>query len=458
MERPEKSLTIRWVSRLVDVDPGEIRPMFWSGAYFFCLLASYYILRPMRDEMALAGGVHNLPWLFTATLAAMLLATPVFGAMVAKLPRLRFIAFTYRFFALNLVLFLIAFGHASEEQNIWIGRGFYVWISVFNLFVVSIFWAFMVDVFSSTQGKRLFGFIAFGGTLGGVVGSGATAMLSESIGPLTLLIPAALLLEVAVRCAHRLVNLGSAGIAADAPSWASPQAEEAPPLHGPASNSRDVIGGPVLAGITNLLRSPYLLGIAGFMLLFTITSTYLYFQQAEIVEAAFEDRAARTALFARIDLGVNLLTILTQVFLTARILRIFGVSVALSLLPLVSLAGFALLGWQPTLGILVGFQIIRRASDFALSRPARELLFTVVGREDKYKAKSFIDTFIFRAGDQMGAWSYAGMSALGLTLTGIAWIAVPISVVWLLLGYWLGQRQTETAAAATPPASIGHPG
>lgn len=444
MEDPERSVTIRWLSRLVDVDPGEIPPMLWSCAYFFCLLAGYYILRPMRDEMALAGGVHNLPWLFTATLVAMLVATPVFGAMVAKLPRLRFIAFSYRFFAFNLLLFLLAFGRASEAQNIWIGRGFYVWISVFNLFVVSIFWAFMVDVFTSKQGKRLFGFIAFGGTLGGIVGSGLTAMLAESIGPLSLLIPAAILLELAVHCARRLAGFGTRASVRDAPRWASPQADEAPPLQDPG-HSRDVIGGPVLAGITNLLRSPYLLGVAGFMLLFTVTSTYLYFQQAEIIEVAFADRAARTALFARIDLGVNLLTIVTQVFLTGRILRIFGVGVTLSLLPVVSLAGFALLGFHPTLAVLVGFQILRRACDFALSRPARELLFTVVGREDKYKAKSFIDTFVFRAGDQMGAWSYAGMKAIGLTLTGIAWISVPLSALWLVLGFWLGRRQTERA-------------
>jgi ATP:ADP antiporter, AAA family len=447
MERSEDRLTIRWLSRLVDVDPSEIRSMLWSSLYFFCLLAGYYIIRPMRDEMALAGGVHNLPWLFTATLAAMLLANPVFGTMVAKITRLRFITLTYRFFALNLLLFLLAFGGVSETQNIWIGRAFYVWTSVFNLFVVSVFWAFMVDVFSSSQGKRLFGFIAFGGTLGGVVGSSLTAVLSESIGPMTLLIPAAILLEVAVLCARRLAALGAATTGTHAPRWATPQAEEAPPLHDPGP---DVIGGPVLAGMTNLLRSSYLLGIAGFMLLFTITSTFLYFQQAEIVESAFEDRAARTALFARIDLGVNLLTILTQLFLTGRILRVFGVSITLSLLPVVSLAGFALLGCQPTLAVLVGFQIIRRAGNFALSRPARELLFTVVGREDKYKAKSFIDTFVYRAGDQLGAWSYAGMGALGLTLSGIAWVSVPVSAVWLVLGLFLGRRQARRAGEGDP--------
>jgi AAA family ATP:ADP antiporter len=210
--------------------------------------------------------------------------------------------------------------------------------------------------------------------------------------------------------------------------------------------ARQPVGGTSLAGITHVLGSPYLLGICAYMLLFTVGSTVLYFQQAEIVGARYADREARTAFLASIDSVVQLLTVLAQLFLTGRVIRWFGVGVTLAILPVLSLVGFTALGAWGTLAVFAVFQVSRRAGEYAFGRPAREVLFTVVPAEDKYKAKNFIDTFVYRAGDQIGAWSYAGLSALGLAASAISFIAAPLSLAWLAVGLWLGRRQSRLQA------------
>lgn len=414
----------RLLQRLIDVRPAEARPLAWSWLYFFSVLFSYYILRPIRDEMGVAGGVEHLQWLFTGTLAAMIAVNPAFAALVARLPRVRFIAVTYRFFLVNLLLFAALLYLATTEQNIWIGRAFFIWTSVYNLFVVSIFWALMVDVFDSEQGKRLFGCIAAGATVGGIFGSTVTAALARQVSPVFLLLISAALLEAAVFCMRRLSRLTDAL------------------RRGPAgAREQTVIGGSVFAGLKHTVGSPYLANVGVYILLFTVTSTFLYFQQAEIVRDSFADRGARTAFFAKVDLVVNLLTLGAQLFLTGRVLRWIGVALTLSMLPLLSCLGFTALALTPTLAVLVVYQVVRRAGNFAFARPSREVLYTVVPREDKYKAKSFIDTVVYRLGDQMGAWSYAGLGVLGLGLTGISLVAVPLSLAWLVNGLWLGRKQ-----------------
>jgi AAA family ATP:ADP antiporter len=423
----------RGLRRLIDVRPAEIRVLGWSWLYIFCVLSSYYILRPIRDEMGVAGGVENLQWLFTGTLLGMIIVNPPFAALVAKLPRVRFIATTYRFFMVNLLIFIVLLQVATTEQNIWVGRLFFIWASVFNLFVVSVFWALMVDVFDAEQGKRLFGFIAAGATLGGIAGSSITASLAKDVPAAYLLLGSAILLEGAVFAVGRLARLSDALRRRPAA-----QAGEA------------LIGGNVFSGITHALKSPYLIHVGVYILLFTITSTFLYFQQAEIARSAFADRGARTAFFARIDLWVNVLTLGAQLFLTGRILRAIGVGLTLALLPGLSILGFSALAMTPTLAVLVVYQVLRRAGNFAFARPTREVLFTVVPREDKYKAKSFIDTVIYRTGDQVGAWSYAALGFLGLAMTGISMVAVPLSVLWLLNGLWLGRKQEVMAAVESP--------
>ncbi|OGQ74870.1 MAG: MFS transporter [Deltaproteobacteria bacterium RIFCSPLOWO2_12_FULL_57_22] len=435
----EGGLAHRRLNRMLDVRPEENLALAWSWLYIFSVLSSYYIIRPIRDEMGVAGGVENLQWLFTGTLIGMVLVNPPFAALVTKLPRARFISVTYRFFIANLLLFALLLKIASAEQNIWVGRIFFIWTSVFNLFVVSVFWALMVDVFNSEQGKRLFGFISAGATLGGIVGSSLTAALAQHVPSTYLLLGSAVLLEVAVFSVRRLSRLS-----------------EALRLRPTARGEEAAIGGRVLSGLTHAFKSPYLVNVGVYILLYAITSTFLYFQQAEIARHSFASRGARTTFFAQVDLLVSTLTLVIQLFLTGRLLRALGVGLTLTLLPALSVLGFSTLALAPTIAILVIYQVLRRAGNFAVARPTREVLFTVVPREDKYKAKSFIDTAIYRAGDQVGAWSYALLGLLGLGMTGISIAAVPISAAWLLNGLWLGRKQETLATGdtATSPMSV----
>ncbi len=424
----------RLLKRLIDVRPAEMRVLGWSWLYIFCVLSAYYILRPIRDEMGVASGVENLQWLFTGTLLGMIAVNPPFAALVARLPRVRFIATTYRFFMVNLLIFILLLHIATPDQHVWIGRGFFIWVSVFNLFVVSVFWALMVDVFDSEQGKRLFGFIAAGATLGGIAGSSITASLARDVPATYLLLGSAILLEAAVFSVRRLARLS-----------------DALRLRPAAQSGETLIGGNMLSGLTHAFKSPYLINVSVYILLFSITSTFLYFQQADIARQSFAERGARTAFFARIDLWVNVLTLGAQLFLTGRVLRTIGVALTLALLPALSILGFSTLAVTPTLVALVVYQVLRRAGNFAFARPTREVLFTVVPREDKYKAKSFIDTVIYRTGDQVGAWSYAALGFFGLAMTGISIVAVPISIAWLLNSLWLGRKQEGMARAESPP-------
>jgi ATP:ADP antiporter, AAA family len=422
------SPALRILRRLIDVSPAELPALGWCWLYIFSVLASYYILRPIRDQMGVAGGVNNLPWLFTGTLVIMLLLNVPFSALVKLLPRRQFISLTYRFFALSILAFGAAMYAVPAEHVVWVGRFFFIWISVFNLFVVSIFWSMVVDIFSPEQGKRLFGFIAAGATVGAIVGSSVTAYFAAMVHPAVLLVGAALLLEVATFCVRRLSRLSTK--MSDRPH---------------AEREEEPIGGGVMAGFIDAVRSPYLLNTAIFLLLYAITSTFLYFSQASVVAASFTDRAAQTTFFATIDLVVNAITLVIQVFLTGRLVGWLGIATVLSLLPAVSILGFGTIYALPTLAAVAAFQIARRAGNFALTQPARQVLYTVVSREDRYKTKNFIDTAIYRAGDQVGAWSYALIGAVGWGIKQAGIVAVVVSALWLVNSVWLGRRQEELA-------------
>jgi AAA family ATP:ADP antiporter len=427
----DKPAHARLIERVFQVRAEELPVVGWSWLYIFSILSSYYVMRPIREQMGVSGGIENLPWLFTATLVAMILLNIPFGYLVKRLPRVRFIPITYRFFTANILLFALALHLADREQAVWIGRFFFVWLSVFNLFVVSIFWQTIVDVFTSTQGKRLFGFIAAGATIGAIVGSGATALLARSVPTWGLLVGAAVLLEIAVFSARRLSRVSD---------------ELA---HKPLSQSGEqAIGGSTLAGLVHVVKSTYLLNVSLFLLLFSITSTFLYFQQVGVAAKAFPDRGAQTAFFATVDLAVNVLTLLIQLFLTGRVVRLFGVGLALASLPLLSIFGFAVLVYAPTVAAVVAFQVLRRAGNFGIARPTREVLFTVLPREDRYKSKSVIDTVVYRLGDQAGAWSYTLVGFMGWGGGALPLLAIPLSAIWLINAIWLGRRQEELAAHA----------
>ncbi|MGZ8210821.1 MAG: NTP/NDP exchange transporter [Burkholderiales bacterium] len=426
---PSQSPLLRPLARIVNVRPEEARAMLWSFAYFFCLLASYYVLRPLRDEMGVAGGVRNLHWLFTATFIVMLGAVPLFGAVVARLPRKRFIPLVYHFFVANLALFWVLL--AMDVARVELARVFFVWISVFNLFAVSVFWSFMADVFTSEQGKRLFGFIAAGGSAGALFGPFLTVWLVGELGPVNLLIVAGLLLEAAVLCASRLER-------------ASNQSQSGSDALG-TLRSQAPVGGHALSGFVLLLRSPYLAGIALWVLLLSLAGTFLYFMQANIVASASDDPAVRTRIFASIDLAAGLLTVVVQIFVTGRIIQRFGVGRAAAFLPLVFALGFAVIATMPALALVIAFQALQRTANFALSNPAREVLFTVVDREEKYKAKYLIDGVVFRGGDALSGWAFNALRAAGLELAAIAAVTVPVALGRLVLALALGRAQERRA-------------
>jgi AAA family ATP:ADP antiporter len=427
------------LQRFLRVRAQEVRAIFWSFSYFFALLCSYYIVRPMRDEMGIAGGVENLQWLFSGTFVAMLAAVPLFGWVSSRFPRRRFLPYVYYFFIAMLLVFFALF--RSDMTHAWVARAFFIWVSIFNLFVVSVFWSFMADLFSNEQAKRLFGFIAAGGTVGALVGPVLTTGLAIPLGPSNLLLVSACFLLWAVFCVNRLISNCKHGQDSGAMNTAV------------SANVEQAIGGGVFTGIQLVARSPYLLGICGLMLLFTTLATFLYFQQAQIIRDHFSDPAERTAVFAAMDLAVNTLTIVIQIFFTGRLVKWLGLAVTLALIPLLLGVGFAVLGSAPVLSVLLVVQVIRRAGNYAIMRPAREMLYVVLGREEKYKAKNFIDTVVYRAGDAASAWVYAGLRAMGFSLGSIAWLAVPVAAIWAWLAYTLGKRQGAIAASADANAS-----
>ena len=345
---PSTTAVMGWLRRTVAATERERRATLWAFAYFFTLLAGYYVLRPLRDQMGIAGGVKNLPWLFTATFVSLLVAQPLYGALVARLPRVRFVPIVYHFFVANLLLFWLLL--IFDVEKVIVARVFFVWVSVFNLFAVAVFWSFMADLFTSEQGKRLFGFIGAGGTAGALLGPVVTIWLSAPLGPVNLLIVAAAFLELAVLCVHRIERL------------AEPPAEV---------DTRQRIGGSAFGGLSELIRSPYLLGVAGWVSLLSFGATIAYFAQANIVSTTIHDAAAQTRLFAGIDLAVGLLSLATQVFATATFLKRFGTGISAAALPAIYVVGFAALAMAPSLSVVVTLQVAQRWMNFAIANPAR---------------------------------------------------------------------------------------
>ena len=420
----------RIFSKIVDVKPNEVRALWLGFAFHFIILASYYIVKPIRDAIAAGNRLETLPWMFTATLVVMLIANTIFAAIVARMERRKFIPFAYAFFILVLLLFFGLMRTGSPAQQVWTGRAFYVWVSVFNLFNTAIFWAFMTDLFTVEQGKRLYAFIAVGGTLGAIVGAYITKNLIRGMGPANLVAISATLFAIVCFLVRFFPN-NFTQVNKTAPAREEP------------------IGGTVWSGITHIVRSPYMFGLAAAIMLYTSTSTWAYFQQTTLAGAALKTPADRTVFLSNLEIWVNTITVLIQIFLTGRFLKWFGVAFTLTALPFLSMLGFGAMAIAPSLGLLAFFQVTRRAAAYALMRPSRELLFTILKREDKYKVKSVTDTLGYRVGDQLGAWSYGGLGANGLhlSLNAISWIAVPVTAGWCVLSLWLARKQRALAEA-----------
>lgn len=418
----------RLIARLVDVRPGEGRQVAWAFVQFLALLSALYIVRPLRDEMGIESGVDNMQWLFSGTFVAIVAVMPAYGWAVSRWPRRRLVPAVYLALALSMGgCFAVIEGGLPTPRLA--AAAVFVWISVFNVLVVSIFWSLLADLFAPEASRRLFGFIAAGGTIGALLGPTLAATLVHWLPPNQLLLIAAGFLALGAGAARKL----------DAAARDVTDAASAP------------VGGGVFAGLKLLLRSPRMRGIAGYLLCMTWISTIVYFEQAHIIDAAITDRVERTSLFARIDLTVNVLTLGVQALLTGTIIVRAGLTVVLVALPLVSVGALGAVGTAPALGVVVVVQVIRRAVNFALAKPAREILFTDVDVESKYKTKNVIDTVVYRGGDAVAGWAFSGLLALGMGMSAIAWLGVPIALLWAGLGRRLGKDATPTGTATQRP-------
>jgi ATP:ADP antiporter, AAA family len=426
--------------RLTNVRREEVAPVLAAAFYFFCVLTALMVLRPARDALGMQRGMDAVRWLFIGTAIVTLLVNPVFGLLVSRLRRLFFISATYVFFAVSLLVFYGLLTLAPHAVGVTSGQVFYVWFSVFNLFVTMVFWALMADRFSLEQSKRLFGVIAVGGTLGALFGPWLTSRLAQPLGTANLLLVSVAFLGLAVGAAWLVASLQ--------PERARPAVEDDPEAP-PAVDERAVIGGSAWEGFRAALRSPYLLGISGYVLILAVVATLLYFTRLQMVAALGDDLDLRTAVFARIDFITQLATLVLQLIVAGHLMKRVGVHIALMLLPITVALGFIGLAIVGSLAALIVFEAAFRAVQRAIMRPARETLYTVVSREDKYKAKAFIDTFVYRGGDVVGAWTEGLLGRLGMALVGLAILAVPLAVVWAGLGLWLGRIQRGAAGQAT---------
>ncbi|WP_455377491.1 NTP/NDP exchange transporter [Petrachloros mirabilis] len=415
------------IRSLTGAEPEEVSPLCWAFLYFFFLLCGYYLLRPVRDEMAIEGGVQHLPWMMTATFVTLMFATPVFGLLSARVSRYRLLLTVYAFFAVNLIgFYLLSAGQVAPR---WIARAFFVWLSVFNLFVVSVFWSFMADVFTPVQGTRLFGVIAAGGSSGAIAGPLLAAGVTFVAPVPALMLLSAGFLAACCLCMRWLDR------------WSRQQQ-----IHR-SGDRGEPIGGSMWAGIRLALSSPYLLGICGYLFLLTTTATFLYLEQMKLIGEQVPSPEGRTRLFAMIDFAVNVITFLTQIFVTGRLIGRFGLASGLIVLPVGSAVGFSMIGYAPVLGLFILFTVFRRVAEYGIAKPSREVLFTVLSREEKYKSKTFIDTALSRGGDAATGWMVNGVKSLGVTASGIAWFLVPLTCLWAWLGWSLADQEQEKQMA-----------
>ncbi len=419
--------------RVFGIERYEYVAVAWSFAYFFCVLSSYYILRAARDMFAVVSGPDTIPYLFLATFIVMMtVATPVFGWVASRYPRRQFLPWVYLFFIANILIFWTVFGYLLEEQrnNIWIGRAFVVWLSIFNLSVVSVFWSFMADIFTREQGRRLFGFISAGGSIGALLGSVATSLIVVRIGTHNLFLISAGLLTIAVFCIRQLRKW----IIAEHEGTGIQTVESDKPL-----------GGSALAGITHLKGSKYFMGIAVSSVIASLLGTALYMFAAQMVETSIPEPDYQTKFYANINVLSNTFALIGQIFLVRHVVHRMGIGASLSLLPLVSVAGFILLAIDPVLAVVAFLTWARRGLGFSFSKPSTDMLYSVVTPEEKYKTKNFIDTAIYRFGDVVGSFSIKFLLPLGIS--SVSLIMLPFAVMWAGISFWLGRDYRRQAKA-----------
>ena len=438
------------LQRFTQVRREEVAPLIASALAFFFILTALMVLRPAREALGMQRGIEAIRWLFIGTAVVTLAVNPVFGMLVSRFRRLAFINATYLFFATSLLVFYALLVMAPARVGETSGMIFFVWFSVFNLFATMVFWGLMADRFALDQGKRLFGLIAVGGSLGAIAGPWIASRLARPLGTPALLPVAAGSLVLAMLAVRAVAVLqpehGGAGASRE---------ELGTPSVANGINEHAVIGGNAWDGVMAVFRSRYLMGIAAYVLTLTVMATFIYFTRVQMVAALGEGLDGRTTVFARIDLYTQVTTLVLQAFIAGRLMKFVGVPFTLALLPITAALGFVGLALTASFATLVVFQAAFSAVQRALTRPARETLFTVVSRSDKYKAKAFIDTFVYRGGDVVGAQVEGVLTRIGIGLAALVSVSFPLAVVWAALGVWLGRQQTLRAKdrATQCPAS-----
>ena len=427
-----------FLQRFVNIRRDEVAPSLVAAAFFFCVLTALMVVRPAREALGMQRGIEAIRWLFIGTVVVTLLVNPVFGLLVSRFRRLVFVNATYLFFAAGLIGFYALLKLAPTAIGERTGQVFYVWFSVFNLFATMLFWALMVDRFSLEQSKRLFGAIAVGGTLGAIFGPWLASTLAKPLGTATLLPIAAGFLLLAIGMAWWFTRLRTDRRDTDDPKL----------------SSEAVIGGSAWEGFRAVFHSPYLLAICAYVLILAVMATFVYFTRLQMVAALNPDLDVRTATFARIDMISQVATLVLQAIVTGHLMRRLGVAVTLAVLPITVALGFIGLAILGTLTALIAFEASFRAVQRGIMRPARETLFTIVPRSDRYKAKAFIDTFVYRAGDVFGAQAEGLLGRLGMGLAALAWVLVPLATIWMALGLWLGYAQRKRAAREPEGAPV----
>lgn len=423
--------------RMFNVRRDEVMPVVLAALFFFCILTALMVLRPAREALGMQRGIETVRWLFVGTAVVTLLVNPLFGLLVSRFRRLPFIFATYLFFSASLLVFYFLITLTPAAIGVTTGQVFYVWFSVFNLFTTMVFWALMADRFSLDQGKRFFGLIAVGGTCGAIFGPWLASILAEPLGTAALLLVAVSFLLLALVMVWLISRVQ--------PAAASRETEDAGASEW-AETGQVVIGGSAWQGFRAVVGSRYLLGIAAYIVILAVMATFIYFTRLEMVESLRDGTDERTTLFANIDLITQLATLFMQALITGRLMRRFGVHVTLALLPFTAALGFMGLAVVGSLAALIILEASFKAVQRAIMRPARETLYTVVSREDKYKSKAFIDTFVYRGGDVVGAQVEGLLGRLGMALAGIASVAVPLALVWAALAVWLGRSQQKIAS------------
>jgi AAA family ATP:ADP antiporter len=413
-------------ARAINARPHELGGALAAFATAFAMFSAYAILRPIRETMGITSGVQTLPALFWGTFIGMLLVQPVYGWLTSRFRRSAFLPWVYLFFVLNILGFHAWFN--AQADHTWIARAYFVWVSIFVLFVVAVFWSLMADVFSREQAGRLFGFVAAGLSTGGLFGPFLASRLAGPIGTINLLLVSAALLAVSLGCLLLVLR------------WHRRHGENT--VSGADHDER--LGGSAFAAFRQVASSPYLALIAVFVFLLTWVSTFLYLEQQALVAEVFTDRDAQTAFFSRLDFWVQAGSLAMQLFLFGRLYRWLGFRAVIVAVPLLMTIGFAALALFPTFAVLVAVMFVRRVGEYSLTRPSRDTLYTSVTREERYKAKSLIDTFVYRGGDATSASAHAFVKAtFALGLSGIAWCGALLAALWAVVAWRLGSRHVE---------------